>query len=271
MSNRSLLGRLGERLLAHPLTRGLDRDDPRTTDLRAQILASKPFLRAIYDEWYAKLSAEIPGGAGAVLELGSGAGYFERFVPEVIKSELLQCRGVQIVADAQHLPFADITLRAIVFANVLHHLPNVRLFLSEARRCLKPGGKIAMIEPWVTPWSMLVNTRLHHEPFLPDTAEWSFASDGPLTGANGALAWIVFERDRTVFEREYPQFEIERIEPFLPVRYLLSGGVGMRTLMPGFAHGFWAGMERSFDGFRRRLAMFALVVVRKKASGATAA
>ena len=269
MTAQTFLGRVGRRFLEHPLTSGLDPDDPKTTELRKQILASKPFLRAIYDEWYSKLSAEVPAGTGAVLELGSGAGYCEQFIPEVVKSELIQCSGVQIVADAQRLPFADATLRAIVFANVLHHLPNVQQFLSEALRCLKPGGKIAMIEPWVTPWSTLVNTRLHHEPFLPGAAEWSFVSGGPLTGANGALAWIVFERDRTVFNREYPQFEIECIEPFLPLRYLLSGGVGMRSLMPGFTHGFWAGVERSLGAFRRRLAMFALVVVRKKTSSTT--
>jgi SAM-dependent methyltransferase len=203
-----------------------------------------------------------------VLELGSGAGHCERFIPDVIKSELIHSKGVQIVADGQRMPFANATLRAIVFVNVLHHMPNVRHFLSEALRCLQPGGRVAMIEPWVTPWSTLVNTRLHHEPFLPRAEEWSFVSEGPLTGANGALAWIVFERDRAVFEREYPQFEIERIEPFLPLRYLLSGGVGMRSLMPGFTHGFWAGVERWLGGFRRRLAMFALVVVRKK-SGST--
>ena len=52
--------------------------------------------------------------------------------------------GGKIVGDAQRMPFADATLRAIVFANVLHHLPNVR---SEARRCPEPGGKIAIIEP----------------------------------------------------------------------------------------------------------------------------
>jgi ubiquinone/menaquinone biosynthesis C-methylase UbiE len=91
-----------------------------------------PFPRAIYDEWYSKLSAEVLVGTGAVLELGSGAGYCEQSIPDV-KSELIQHNGVQIVADAQRMPFADATLRAIVFANVLHHLPNVR---SEARRCL---------------------------------------------------------------------------------------------------------------------------------------
>ena len=41
-------------------------------------------------------------------------------------------------------PLPDATLLAIVFANVLHHLPVVR---SEARWCLEPGGKTAMIEP----------------------------------------------------------------------------------------------------------------------------
>lgn len=70
--------------------KGLDPDDSKTTELRKQILASKPFLRAIYTEWYSKLSAEVPAGTGAVLELGSGAGYCEQFIPEVVKSELIQ-------------------------------------------------------------------------------------------------------------------------------------------------------------------------------------
>jgi SAM-dependent methyltransferase len=242
----------------------LDLDDPKTTELRKRIIASKPFLRAIYDEWYTKLAAEVPAEPGAVLELGAGAGYCERFIPDVIKSELIQCSGIQLVADALRLPFADASLRAIVFVNVLHHLPNVRQFFSDAVRCLRPGGKIAMIEPWVTPWSKLVNTRLHHEPFLPSAAEWSFVSEGPLSGANGALAWIVFQRDRTVFEKAFPQFTVNKVEPFLPIRYLLSGGVGMRSFMPGFTNKVWAGLENSCSGLRHAMAMFALIVVSRK-------
>ena len=209
------------------------------------------------------LSREVPDGSGGVLELGSGAGYCERFIPRLITSEVIPCRGVQVVADAQRLPFGEGALRALVFVNVLHHLPNVRQFLSEARRCLRRNGKVAMIEPWVTPWSLRVNSRLHHEPFLPDAKEWSFESEGPLSGANGALPWIVFERDRATFEEEFSELQIERVEPFLPFRYLLSGGVGMRSLMPGFMHPFWMGMERLLSPFRRQLAMFALVVLRR--------
>jgi len=252
------------RLLEHPLTVGLNLDDPKTTQLRKQIIASKPFLRAIYDEWYSKLKSEIPGIPGAVLELGSGAGHCETFIPGLITSEIIECQGVQIVADAQRLPFADGVLRAIVFVNVLHHLPDVRRFFFEASRCVATGGKIAMIEPWVTPWSTRVYTRLHHEPFVASAKGWSFASGGPLSGANGALPWIVFERDRSIFENEFPEFEIERVDPFLPLRYLLSGGVGMRSLMPGFTHSFWAKVERLLSPFKSQLGMFALVVLRRK-------
>jgi SAM-dependent methyltransferase len=260
----TLIAKLKERILDHPLTRGLDADDPRTTDLRQQIILSKPFLRAIYHEWYSKLSRALPPIEGSVLELGSGAGFCEQFIPNLIKSELLECHGVNVIADGQRLPFADSTLRAISFVNVFHHLPRVRDFLSEAERCLKPGGRILMVEPWVTAWSTMVNTRLHHEPFLPRAEKWEFEGRGPLTGANGALPWIVFHRDREIFEREYPQFIVERIEPFMPIRYLVSGGVTMRSLMPGFTHRFWVALENSSDRLRRGLAMFAFVAITKR-------
>jgi len=251
------------RLLEHPLTVGLDLDDPATTELRKQILSSKPFLRAIYDEWYRMLRAALPAGRGAVLELGSGAGYCRDFVPGLITSDVIRCRGIQVVADAQQLPFRDGSLRAIVFVNVLHHLPAVGRFFREADRCLRTGGRVAMVEPWVSPWSTLVNTRLHHEPFDPRAADWNFASDGPLSGANGALPWIVFERDRARFEQQFPGLAIERIEPFLPFRYLVSGGVGMRSLMPGFLHPFWSGLERLLAPRMDKLAMFAFVSLTK--------
>jgi hypothetical protein len=76
----------------------------------------------------------------------------------------------------------------------------------------------------------------------------------------------VFARDRTIFEREFPELQIEQIRPFLPLRYLLSGGIGMRSLMPGFAHPIWAGIEKLLSPFNGKLAMFALVVLRKRES-----
>ncbi len=251
------------RLLAHPLTASLDLDDPSTTELRKQIILTKPFLKAIYDEWYATLLRALPPGEGQVLELGSGAGYMAHFLQELITSEVFYCSGVRVVADGQQLPFADGALRGILMTNVLHHIPNVREFFREALRCLRPHGKILMIEPWVTPWSRFVYTHFHHEPFDPETADWSFAANGPLSSANGALPWIIFDRDREKFRAEFPGLLIEQVHPFMAFRYLVSGGVAMRSLMPGFTHSLWAGLERALDSQMSRLGMFAFVSVVK--------
>ena len=94
-----------------------------------------------------------------------------------------------------------------------------------------------MIEPWVTPWSRLVYTKLHYEPFDPEMAHWEFPESGPLSGANNALPWILFVRDRDQFEREFPMWSIQSMRPMMPIRYLVSGGVGFRALMPGL--GLW--------------------------------
>jgi hypothetical protein len=147
--------------------------------------------------------------------------------------------------------------------NVLHHMPQVERFFCEARRCLRSGGKILMIEPWVTPWSKFVYRHFHHEPFNPEAKNWCFPSNGPLSGANGAIPWIVFVRDREKFESLFPELLIEQIRPSFPFRYLVSGGVGMRSLMPGFMHGMWAGLERLLQPQMSSLGMFAFIKLKR--------
>jgi len=248
------------RLLAHPLTASLDIDDPATTELRRKIILSKPFLKAIYDEWYAMLALEVPPGDGLAVEFGSGGGYAAKFIPKLITTEVFPS-AVQMVCNAQAMPFADGALRAIVMTNVLHHLPNVRQFFAEATRCLRPLGRILMVEPWVTSWSRFVYRNFHHEPFDPEARDWEFPASRPLSGANGALPWIVISRDQKKFQEEFPKLRIENVQPFLPFRYLVSGGVGMRSLMPGFMHGTWATLERLLETQMPRLGMFAFIVI----------
>lgn len=251
-------------LFAHPLTAELHVHDPATTELRQQVICTKPFLKAIYDEWYSMLAAGVPPGEGGVLELGSGGGYCERYISGVITSDVFWCPTVQVVLDAQQIPFRNGSLRAIVFTNVAHHVSDLRRFFAEASRCLRRGGKVLMIEPWVSPWSRFIYSHLHHEPFCPEAEDWSFPSSGPLCGANGALPWIVFARDRHRFESEFPELVIEQIWPFLPFRYLVSGGVSMRSLMPGFTHGLWAGLEAALKPCMSSLAMFAFIALRRR-------
>ena len=251
------------RWLEHPLTRGLDIDDPGTTHLRRRILAGKPFLRRIYEEWYRAIAASLPHGSAPVLELGAGAGFLADFVPGLVRSEVFYTPGLELVLDGLALPFAAGSLRGIAMTNVLHHLPRPLRFFAEAARCVRPGGVVTMIEPWVTPWSRWVYTRLHHEPFLPESREWEIAAGGPLSGANGALPWILFQRDRERFEREAPEWRVRSVEPMMPFRYLVSGGVTLRGLMPAATYPLWRGLEKVLSPAIGRLAMFAHVVLER--------
>ncbi|MBW1742317.1 MAG: class I SAM-dependent methyltransferase [Deltaproteobacteria bacterium] len=248
-------------LLSHPLTRNIGLDEPKTTDLRRRIIRNKPLLRQIHDEWYGLIQKALPPREGAVLEVGAGAGFLREWIPDVFESDLLWSPGLRSVLDAQALPFSDNTLRAIVMTNVLHHFPRPALFFSEATRCVVPGGVVIMVEPWVTYWSRFVYGRLHHEPFDPKAADWSFPEEGPLSGANSALPWIVFDRDRSKFEQPFPEWHIQEILPMTPLVYLLSGGVSMRSLMPGWTFGFWRRLEELMEPRMDRLAMFALIVI----------
>ncbi|MBV8902046.1 MAG: methyltransferase domain-containing protein [Acidobacteriia bacterium] len=247
------------KLLAHPRTRDLSIDDPRTTELRRDIIRSNRFLYRIYDEWYRLISGCIPEGPGASLELGSGAGFLAQYIPNLITSEVFLCSDIQLVLDARWLPFSSGSLKAIAMVDVLHHIADARAFLREAQRCLRSAGTIVMIEPWVSTWSRHVYTSLHHEPFDLNAKEWAFPAAGPLSGANGALPWIIFQRDRRRFESEFRELHIQAVRPFMPFRYLLSGGVSMRQLMPEITFTFWRKLESQLCAWPHHWSMFALI------------
>ena len=249
------------RWLAHPLTRGMDIDDPHTTALRLQIIRSKPFLRKLYEEWYRDIATHFPSDA-LVLELGSGAGFLKEFIPQLITSELFSTPGVERVIDAQAIAMAEASLDGIVMTDVLHHIPDCSSFFHEAARVIRPGG-VVMIEPWNTTWSRWVYQHLHHEPFEPDAREWRIPISGPLSGANGALPWIIFQRDRALFEAKYPQWHIVRILPIMPFAYLLSGGVSLRSFLPGWMYQPVRLLEQRCNEASR--AMFAMITLKRQA------
>ena len=124
-----------------------------------------------------------------------------------------------------------------------------------------------MIEPWCTPWSRFLYGRFHHEQIDVQAREWEAPGTGPMTGANSALPWIVFARDRALFESDFPQWRLDRVEPYMPFRYLLSGGLSLRQLMPGWSFGFWSGVESALGFAAGTTAMFARIRLLRAEAG----
>jgi SAM-dependent methyltransferase len=136
------------------------------------------------------------------------------------------------VLDARQLPFCTGALRAVLMFNVFHHIPDVAAFLAECERVLRPRGRVLIVDQHPGVIGAPILRYLHHEPYTPEAASWTFQSSGPLSRANGALCWMVFRRDRAEFETQFRRLSLERYQPHTPLRYWLSGGLKRWTLLP---------------------------------------
>jgi len=254
-------------IIQEPMTRDINLDSPDSCLAIVKIIQKKSILKNVYHRWYNQIEDEISGSqaiSGPVLELGSGAGFLQDFIPNLIRSEILKISSVDIILDGQFLPFKSNSLKAIVLVDVFHHIPSVNLFLAEALRCLKSGGVIVMVEPWCTPFSRLIYKYIHHEPYYPQSTNWAFAKAGPLSQANSALPWIVFERDRTIFEKKFKQLKIKKISLHTSFSYLFSGGISKKQLIPVTIYYLYNKLKKFFAPWSDYFALFATIIVEKQ-------
>ncbi len=252
--------------LTHPLVRNLDIDAPETNEQISRMIREKAFLKQIYSSWYSEIEQSLPRNIdGPVVELGSGGGFLQDFIPNLITSEILKIPNVDISLDGCRLPCKKHSLKGIVMVDVFHHIPNVDKFLREASFCVKPEGVIVMIEPWMTKWSKFIFSHLHHEPVDVDANDWALQDDGgPLSLANSALPWIVFNRDLNKLIRRYPEWNIKNIRLHTPFSYLLSGGVSLKSLVPGIFYRSCQYIEYLLTPFMQTIAMFATITLERK-------
>ncbi|MBN2245551.1 MAG: methyltransferase domain-containing protein [Candidatus Aminicenantes bacterium] len=244
-----------------------DLNTPEATAVHARLIAGKYYLKKIYLDWYGKIEKSLfPDLTEKIMvEIGSGGGFIKEILPQVKTSETIFVPGMDLCFTALNMPFKPNSIDAFILIDVFHHIYDCRRFFTEARNCLKPGGRIVMIEPANTLWSRFVFRRSHHEPFDLEGG-WSFPPGGRMTSANSALPWIIFCRDRKLFEEEFSELKIRVLKPFMPFLYLISGGVSMRQLLPSFTYPAAKAMETMLTPFNHYLGMF-LSILLEKSSG----
>lgn len=193
---------------------------------------SKEILRKLYHKWYSLIGEWIK--PGVVLELGGGSGNLKESFPHAISSDIVFAPWVDAVLDAQRLPFRKASIDSIVLFDVLHHLSAPALFFSEAERILKVGGKVVMIEPYVSCSSFLVYKFLHQEGLELNGNPLRYGYEGrrdPFRG-NQAVPSLIFGQYRKDFLRKYPNLRIVKEEKTDFVTYPLSGGFHHTSLFP---------------------------------------
>ncbi len=239
-------------------------DETRRIEQHRAVWQAKPSLRLVYEDYLRRLrSAVIPG---PVLEIGGGSGNLRETFPDAISLDIQWTPWLDLVADAQQLPFADASFTNVVMLDVLHHLPHPVLFLREAMRVLRPGGRLVMIEPNVSPVSRIAFKFLHEEPVLMDQDPFGPAphsSDAPYD-SNQALPYLVFLREAHRLKEAVPGLKILSTERFSFWAYPLSGGFRPWSLIPPALVGPVLRLESWLGPFLGSLAGFRLMVVAER-------
>lgn len=204
-----------------------------------QVWVGKPVLRILYKHWYARVLASL-SPLKPIIEIGSGCGNFKEFCPEVIATDVYTSGPwIERVLDAHNLTIPANEAGNLVAFDVLHHLQRPLDFLRRAAVVLRPGGRLVLCEPAVTPWSRFVYGILHHENL---DAGWDlFGLDGTpprpdqgRTFANMAIAEIIFGKQVVRTLKLLPSLRLVEVQKFGFVLYPLTGGFSYRSFVPEF-------------------------------------
>lgn len=259
------------RWLAEPRLAGIDVDGAGLVEAHRRILASKPLTRRVFVELYgACMNADRRwfegAGDGLRVEIGAGSSFFKEVCPGLITSDIKPAPGLDMVVDAQAMPFEAGSVRAVFGIHCFHHLPQPERFFAELVRVVRPGGGCVLVEPYYGPLAAAFFRRVFEsETFDAAQPGWTTPATGPMRGANQALSYLVFVRDRAEFERRYPELEIVERRPLTNwARYLLSGGVNFRSLAPGWADPALRAGEWAISPLARWLALHHITVIRRR-------
>jgi SAM-dependent methyltransferase len=222
----------------------------------------KKILQKIYLEWYKKIKSDLRKDA-KTLEIGSGIGNFKDFYPDVISSDIKKYPWIDMKVDATKIPFKDNKLGNIVLIDVLHHISNPTKFLDEAYRTLEPGGRILMLEPYPSYFSLIIYQIFHPEPFNfkinPFKDQKNISKHA--WDSNQAIAYLLFFRKLKEFNNNYKEnFIIKKKEIFSFILYPLSGGFENKSLIPLFLYNFFRFLEFCLMPFKKILAFRCYII-----------
>jgi SAM-dependent methyltransferase len=227
-------------MLASRVQVGHARDDATIASHRAR-WAQKPVLARVYAVWFESVLGQIPH-AERVLEIGAGPGFFSQYAqharPDLrwLASDYLRVSGNDLVADALQLPVRDSSVGAVVGFDVLHHLVRPARFFAEAARVLQPGGRILLVEPWLSPLSYPLYRLFHHEgcrlridPWQPFAAQHSHSKEA--FEGDAAVAWKLI-RVASVAQWDALGLCVPEVQTLNGFAYLATLGFYQPCLLP---------------------------------------
>lgn len=251
-----------------PRLETIDFDSDELLVIQQKILQDKKMMRGVFEHFYRRcmaLDKKFFSGKGQRLEIGAGVSFFNKLFPDVLITDIKKAGHLDRVIDAQQMDLPDASVRAIYGINCFHHLPEPEKFFRELDRVLVRGGGCILIDPYYGPISEMILTRLFKtETFNKLQTNWNTNSRGVMVGANQALSYIVFVRDREIFREKFPGLEIAHASTLNNyLEYLISGGLNFKQLLPDFMIPIIKGIEILLTPLAPIFALHHIIVLRK--------
>ena len=226
----------------------------------------KPVLRAIYSDIYRRMLAQtVPG---PILEIGGGSGNFKAFAPDTVSSDIMPASWLDLVCDAQRLPFAAGSFSNVVMVDVLHHIEFPVRALRSIADVLRPGGRLIMCEPAITPVSGVFYHHFHPEPVdmtADPLVDGVISPDKDPFDSNQAIPTLLTGRYREALSRAVPDLVLESTDRFSFFAYPLSGGFRPWSAIPASLVGPALQAEWAIRHILGPLAAFRLLAIYRKA------
>jgi SAM-dependent methyltransferase len=201
---------------------------------------------------------------GITVEVGAGIGKLKRRLPTAILTDVQPAPWLDCVADGHRLPFAAGALANLVMLDVLHHLQLPAVFLREAERVLRPGGRLVMLEPAITWLSSPFYRLLHHEPVRMSADVLAEGEPDPRRdpyAANQAIPTLIATRHREMLSRRFPGLRLASVTWLSLAAYPMSGGFQPWSLIGPDGARRLLGVERMLEPWLGRFMGFRMMLV----------
>ena len=136
-------------------------------DLERQRDNSKKGALNHYYRWlYGKIEINL-STSGKVIEIGAGNGMSSDFINcgNIVRTEFMEDVPQYVIGgiDGANLPFEDNFFSSAYAVDAIHHIPDSLKALNELLRVTKTGGKIVLVEPYVSVFSYPIYKIFHTE------------------------------------------------------------------------------------------------------------
>lgn len=256
-------------LLRDPLLENINVDSTERLIAHRNILKKMKFLCNVFNDFhrtFRRLDDRYFTASGPRIELGAGIVPIRESYPDVLATDILYGQQLDRVLDAENMDLPDDSVRVFYGQNCFHHFPHPDRFFSELDRTLAPGGGTILIEPYYGPFAAFLYSRLFKtEGFDKEYPSWETPSSGPMNGANQALSYISFTRDKRKFQHKHPKLRIIHQELCRNhLVYLLSGGLNFRQLVPRWTASIIKLFQWTLSPLNPWISIHHVIVIRKE-------